>query len=405
MPASRSETTDQDRIVPKELLEKHSVEEFNHYSNEYYKQMPQPEQQLGKPFAIWDHAPQHLLRLGLMLESLRVEPGIKVLDFGAGTCWIAKSLWQMGCSVIATDVSEEALRLGARLFSEYPVPNRPQGTWEMRLFDGHRLPLEDGEVDRIICFDTFHHVPNQKRVIEEFYRVLRMGGTIVMNEPLGPHSSTPEAQSEMRTYTVLENDLDMPAMRALFLEAGFEGPSFKVAAAPGYMLNYDEWLQCKAGQAPASMTTAIMQFQQNMGVFYFQKGAIRGDSRQPRGLAHNLKCSPLELVLKAHQPQQVTVHVTNVGDNRWLHTNDRDYGVVRIGTRLLDFETRELVLDHNRFALGRDMAPGDEFAGDIPIGVAEPGRYWLKIDLVSEFVCWFEQLGSTPVLLEVNVEP
>ena len=26
------------------------------------------------------------------------------------------------------------------------------------MFDGLRLPLEDGEADRIICFDAFHHV-------------------------------------------------------------------------------------------------------------------------------------------------------------------------------------------------------------------------------------------------------
>lgn len=60
-----------------------------------------------------------------MLESLRLTPGIKVLDFGSGPCWISKALWQMGCSVIATDVSEEDLRLGESLFNDYPIPNQP----------------------------------------------------------------------------------------------------------------------------------------------------------------------------------------------------------------------------------------------------------------------------------------
>ncbi len=392
-------------IDPKKLIETHSVEDFNRFSDEYYKRQPSLENQLGKPFSMEKHAPQLLVRLGLMLENMRLERGMKVLDFGAGTCWIAKALWQMGCSVIATDVSEEALRLGRRLFDEYPLPSKPPCSWETRLFDGLRLPLEDGEADRIICFDAFHHVPNQETVIKEFYRTLRTGGLIVFNEPLGQHSATPESQSEMRTFKVLENDLDMPALRQLFLDAGFEGPTFKVAAAPGYMLNYDEWLQCKAGEPPSSMTNAIAQFQRNSGIFFFQKGPVLDDSRQEKGLAHDLQCQTTRLDLEVGKSQNVYVEVGNTGAARWLNKNDMHFGVVHIASRLLDFETRDLLQDNSRFRLPDEMEPGDRFEGEIPISVNRPGKYWLKLDLVSERVCWFESLGSEPILIEVTAAP
>ena len=392
-------------IDPKRLMEELSVEQFNQFSDDYYKRLPSPENQLGKPFSMEMHAPQLLLRLGLMLESLRLAPGMKVLDFGAGTCWISKALWQMGYSVIATDVSEEALALGRRLIEEYPIPNNPPCGWETRLFDGKRLPIADREIDRIVCFDAFHHVPNQEVAIKEFYRVLRNGGTIAFNEPLGPHSITSASQSEMREFNVLENDLDMEALKTLFRGAGFEGPTFKVAASPDYMLNYDEWLQCKEGEAPPSMTTAIMQFQQNSGIFYFQKGAILNDSRQSQGLKHDLQCEPKRLELKVGETKEIHISVGNIGEARWLNKNDMHLGVVHVASRLLDFESQELIKDNTRFRFPSEMEPGDRFEGDIPIFVDRPGRYWLKIDLVAELVGWFESIGSEPILIEVNIVP
>jgi SAM-dependent methyltransferase len=399
----RSGRSEHELIDPKRLIEELSVEEFNQFSDDYYKKLPSPESQLGKPFSMEMHAPQLLIRLGLILESLRLAPGMKVLDFGAGTCWISKALWQMGYSVIATDVSEEALALGRRLFEDYPIPNKPPCNWETRLFDGQRLPVEDGEIDRIICFDAFHHVPNQEVAIKEFYRVLRNGGTIAFNEPLGPHSATPESQSEMREFTVLENDLDMEALKPLFNAAGFDGPTFKVAASPGYMLNHDEWLQCKEGEAPSSMTTALKQFQQNSGIFYFQKGAILNDSRQTEGLKHDLQCEPKRLDLKVGEIRNIHIDVGNIGESRWLNENETTFGIINVASRLLDFESRELLKDNTRFRFPTEMEPGERFEGDIPIFVDRPGRYWLKLDLVAELVCWFESVGSEAILIEVNV--
>lgn len=83
-------------IDPQNLIQELSVACLNHFSDEYYKRLHDPGIPLGKPFSMISQTPQLLVRLGLMLESLRLTPGIKVLDFGSGPCWISKVVWQMG---------------------------------------------------------------------------------------------------------------------------------------------------------------------------------------------------------------------------------------------------------------------------------------------------------------------
>jgi len=92
---------------------------------------------------------------------------------------------------------------------------------------------------------------------------------MVFNEPLGLHSTTPASQMEMRKYRVLENDMDMTALKALFCEAGFRKPAFKVAANPEYMMSCEEWQTCRTGEISNRMANTLSQFQQNSSVFYF----------------------------------------------------------------------------------------------------------------------------------------
>ncbi len=394
---------DPEPIDPKSLIEELGVEGLNRYSDEYYKRLYDSNIQLGKPFSMFEQTPQLLVRLGLILESLRLKPGMKVLDFGAGTCWISKALWQMGCSVVATDVSEEALRLGRTLFEEYPIPNTPPCSWQTRLFDGFRIPCEDEEIDRIVCFDAFHHVPNPEAIAKEFHRVLRNGGKIGFNEPIGDHSTSTDSQREMRDYKVLENDLDMPTLKMWFCDAGFQPPTFKAAVNPDYFLEYDQWQRCAAGEVLKTTGTALSEFARVSGIFFFQKGNPLNDSRQMDGLAHTLTVDAKRLDLTVGESKRACVSVRNTGENRWLCQNEAHIGVVHIASRLFDYDSMELVCDNTRFRIPHEMEPGDQFEGDIPLSAKRPGRYWLKLDLVSETVCWFESLGSKPALVEVNV--
>jgi len=49
------------------------------------------------------------------------------------------------------------------------------------------LPIEDSSVDYIICQEGIEHVPNQLKVLEEFNRVLKKDGILLITTPNYSH--------------------------------------------------------------------------------------------------------------------------------------------------------------------------------------------------------------------------
>src|SRR5262249_7381833 len=46
--------------------------------------------------------------------------------------------------------------------------------------DSERLPFADDTFDVVTCTHSFHHYPQQERVVTEMYRVLRPGGRLLL---------------------------------------------------------------------------------------------------------------------------------------------------------------------------------------------------------------------------------
>ena len=397
------DTSSDDKIDPKDLIAMLSVEDFNFYANEYYKKLEKPEALLGKPFSDPLETPKHLVRLGLMMENLNLAPGVKVLDFGCGTGWISKFIWQMGCDIIGIDVSEEALRLARILFGKYPIPKSRESSWDFRLFDGCKLPVKDGKIDRIVCYDTFHHVPNQKTVIDEFYRVLTNRGTIVLSEPIGAHSKSESSQAEMRQHKVLENDLDLAEVKELFEYAGFSGPKLKVATMPELLIDFQEWKRIVKKRRVKPVSSSMGIFARLAAIMYFQKGDTLLDSRFADGLICSLKVEKRQLQIKKDVTFWLDIEIKNTGSNLWLCGPEGSIGTVAIGIQELDLETREIKAERGRVGLEKDALSGEILKMRIPINLKEIGRHQLRIDLVSEHVCWFHERGSEPIILDVDV--
>lgn len=50
-------------------------------------------------------------------------------------------------------------------------------------YDGKRLPFEDGTVDTVYASHTLEHIPNPVEAIQEWFRVLKVGGHLVLAVP------------------------------------------------------------------------------------------------------------------------------------------------------------------------------------------------------------------------------
>jgi len=196
-----------DKINPKQLIRTLSVEDFCRTADEYYRAIVDPTPQMAKPFSSFTDAPQLLCNLGLMISGLKLGKSMLVLDFGAGTCWLSRFLNQLQCATISVDASITALEIGQKLFHDFPIVGELLQPPKFIHFNGHRMEVEDESVDRIVCFDTFHHIPNQDEILREFYRVLKPGGIAGLSEPGMHHSKSPHTQFEMRHHRVLKNDI------------------------------------------------------------------------------------------------------------------------------------------------------------------------------------------------------
>lgn len=94
-----------------------------------------------------------------------------IVDVGCGTGAMLKELQSYG-HVAGIDYYPEALNLC-----------RKRGIKELYLADMSKLPFKDETVDVITALDVVEHVKDDEGVINEFARVLKPGGILVVNVP------------------------------------------------------------------------------------------------------------------------------------------------------------------------------------------------------------------------------
>src|SRR5205823_13517906 len=129
-------------------------------------------------------------------------------------------LTQLGCRVVLLDVSPTALQMAQALYERVPVIG-DQPAPEFLVFDGRRIELPDASVDRVLCLHALHHVPNQAATLAELGRILRPGGRAAFAEPGPRHSRAAQSQFEMRSYRVVENDIDVHELSPIAHGVGF----------------------------------------------------------------------------------------------------------------------------------------------------------------------------------------
>jgi 2-polyprenyl-3-methyl-5-hydroxy-6-metoxy-1,4-benzoquinol methylase len=400
-----------EHVDVRDVLRRHSVEDLCRSAEEYFARLANYDYHLAKPLGSIDECPEILICFAQMVAGLRLVPGLRVLDFGAGSCWGTRWLTQLGLEVIAVDASASALHIGRELFARNPVFGT-QPAPRFVQFDGRKIALDDESVDRVVCLDALHHVPNVAEVLRELARVLRPGGLAGFSEPGPQHSEAPQSQYEMRTFTVLENDIHIREIGGWARQAGFTDIRLAIFNAIGFHVSLDDFERYAAGndaEVAQRHDAATRQYLHNRRLFFLTKGggAEIADSRSRIGLAGSLRVV-VDGVARAGAALRVRAHVANTGSAVWLGSSIR-LGVVNLGVHLMGATGRVLEYDYFRKSLddaGRSVPPGAMLELDFPMPLpAQAGRYRFEFDLVSEGVTWFAGNGGATVLVEVDVEP
>jgi SAM-dependent methyltransferase len=397
-----------DKLIDvQELIAASSVAEHCRLAEQYFAGLSDWTHHLAKPFGSFDETPQLLINFAVVLQGLRLCPGMQVLEFGAGSCWAARILTQLACKVIACDASPTALQIGRELYSRYPpAGNRP--TPEFLIFDGHHIDLEDGSVERVICLDAFHHVPNPAVVLTELGRVLGGGGIAGFAEPGPEHSQAPQSQYEMKTHGVVENDIDIAEIWRLAQRAGFTDIKLAVFNLEPYYLDlasFEDFL--RGGRTTREYGWATQAFMKNQRNFFLYKGEQKPiDSRYARGLTGRIDLSPSKVTAKESEPVKIKAVVTNNSSAVWL-PRGAGLGAVLLGCHVRHADSSMLQESYHWQALtageGRNIVPGETVEVGVEIPGLARGQYILEFDLVSNDVCWFAINGSQIARVAVEV--
>ncbi len=394
---------DEGRIKPADVIARYTVEDLIATADDYYRTVSDPTPLMQRPFGYLHETPVMLQSLGSLFAGLQLGKTMTVLDFGCGPCWLSRILAQLNCNVICCDVSNAALDIGRRLFAEYPPLGGNVDPPSFLEFNGHTLELDDESIDRIVSFDALHHVPNVAEVMSELGRVLRPGGIAGFSEPGRLHSQSPQAQYEMRDHRVLENDVDLDAIFSAARAAGFTNLTARVANDLEISLeDYDAIVERRSGEVERAIWNNTCETMRSRAVFFLHKGELRRDSRSHVGLAHAMSTSTRDRTVPAGAPLAVDLEIANTGQAVWLSTNTHALGIVRVATHLYDAAARLMAIDHSRHDLPHDVKPGESITMNIEVPLPRDGSFVVAIDLVSEGVIWFENLGSRPLMVKAR---
>ena len=119
------------------------------------------------------YAEEQLLKIGVTLESLKLEKGSSILDLGCGTCLLTSKIQSMSGTIVCLDVSKSMLR-EAKSHSK----NLPKA--HLVLADADNTPFRKGHFDAVFAITLLQNMPLPYITLEEMKRVSKHGAQIAV---------------------------------------------------------------------------------------------------------------------------------------------------------------------------------------------------------------------------------
>ncbi|MET0624149.1 MAG: methyltransferase domain-containing protein [Pyrinomonadaceae bacterium] len=347
---------------------------------------------------------RHFCDFANVVQALALAPGRRVLDVGCGSGWLSEYFARLGYDVTGLDISPDLVEVARERVARVPYGADDETPLRCRFLvhDAEAAPLDE-EFDAVVCYDSLHHFEDERAVLRGLAAMTKYCGSLFILEGDRPDEGSEneeELLEVMRDFGTLESPFSREYLRALLDEFGFavvgdyvsvnglfardslEGGRLRVEP-PG--VNY---LLCKKVTREP-----------------YERASSVPDTRAPSTPAARLSFPggwPGEAGPGAKLT--ATLEVENTGDTLWLVGAAERAGSCMLGVRVYD-EAGALVSErHGTPPLQRALAPGESASLRFELKAPHaPGLYTLKLDMVAQHVCWFEERGSAPLKVQFRV--
>jgi len=369
----------------------------------FYNLANKPEKHPGDGMDAETH--RHFTDFANMASVLALPPGSRILDVGCGSGWLSEYFARLGYEVTGIDISDDLIRMARERVERVPYDVDHETPLRCR-FLTQDIELESlpEKFDAVICYDSLHHFEGERKVFRHLAGMLDVGGLLFILEghkPPAGSATEDELQDVMRRYGTLESPFSYEYLRTLLDEQGLAVVGDYVSVNGLF-----EREMLEGDRLPLRTLATDYHYLTCIKVAEGAPATSVPDSRAPSLL--RAEFSLRDSLPRKAQPEtklEIPITIRNAGDTLWLSGQTVRVGVVMPGVRVLDERGKIISELHGQPMLPRAVPPGQAITLDIQFTApAKPGSYSVKIDLVDQHVCWFEERGSQPLVFSFEVE-
>lgn len=368
---------------------------------------------------------RHFCDFANMAVALALSPSARILDVGCGSGWLCEYFARFGYDVTGIDISPELIAMADERLGKVPYgSDHEKGlTYRFLVHDIEDAALAE-TFDSIICYDSLHHFEDEQAVLKHLAAMLVNGGQLFVIEGERPpegSATEEELRSVMQEYETLESPFNREYLLGLLREHGFavvgdylsvnglfdrenlEGDRLLLNEPPAFNYLLCKKVSTKGGTVLDSRDPGLLRAK-----IAHQDEASTGalGPRASRSPTHNelIFRDQSHLRAAAGEMIHIPIEIENTGDTLWLVSRSAPKGTVRLGVKILNENDDVIDEVHGSPPLPGAVAPGERvFLTVNRPAPASAGRYKLKIDLLDQDICWFEQHGSEPLELRFEV--
>jgi SAM-dependent methyltransferase len=364
-----------------------------------------------KPFSAPpnEELPRCLHTFAHIVELMQLGLRAQVLDVGCGPGWLSEFLARCGYWVVGVDISPDMVEIARQRVEAIPGPvgEQLEPVAEFEAMPVREMPWTN-RFDAAVLYDTMHHFDEELETLEVIRGTLVPGGQLYIHEGVRPPAGSEAEKNlleEMKRFGTLESPFDPEYLVDVVERAGF--------ANVRRLVEVDELVD---------LEEPVGRRERWLGRFVpdrFRARALHKAALRPEfniihavnpvpgggeGPQFSARIEP-EGDWSTAAPGQLTrtLKITNVGRAFWPAGLWYPYpkGSVTVGP-YVSGPQGERAVEFSRTSLPRSLSPGEAVTVElaIPLAQVEPGQT-VTVDLVREWIFWFAEAGSDPLVLSV----